>query len=372
MAGPELSFGARLRQLRAAAGMSQPNLGKIINYHASLISKIENGVEAPPRQFAEACDRAFGADGALLALVAERPATPITPDDEERLRCSVETPSRVDAQVVESLAVMLAGQRTMEDSVGSASLLGPVTAQLVAIEKLVIGARGPIRSSVLDVAHQWAQFRGWLAAGTKRFPEASRFYDRALEWSAEVGDANMTATALNMKGHLAWLTGHVGPMLGLSVAAARQPASAGVLSLAVQQEARAHALVGDGDGCDRRLDQAVALATRAAEHSDDEPPWIYFYSADYLQLQRGLAYRYLGRTDQAITLLAGGLAALPAEMRRTEWVGWYVYRLALTHARAGDHATAEAVAADAADIADATGAKSLASKVTWLRQRLTR
>jgi hypothetical protein len=86
-----------------------------------------------------------------------------------------------------------------------------------------------------------------------------------------------------MKGHLAYRLHRLGPMLGLSEAAARhKQASLSVRSLAVQQTARAHALLGNRDACDRNLDAATVLADRAAAHRDREPPWIYFFSPDYL------------------------------------------------------------------------------------------
>lgn len=94
-------------------------------------------------------------------------------------------------------------------------------------------------------------------------------------------------------------------------------------SLAVQQEARAHTLLGNGDSCDRKLDIATMLADRAAARPDREPPWVYFFSPDYLVIQHGRAYRYLGRYQQAEELLSAGLGALPPEIRNAEWALTY-------------------------------------------------
>jgi hypothetical protein len=83
-------------------------------------------------------------------------------------------------------------------------------------------------------------------------------------------------------------------VIGLSRAAQRDNrASPGVRALAVQQEARGIALAGEAEvaDIDRRFDRAEELAAQAAEAPGDEPPWIYFFSPDYLILQRGLAYR---------------------------------------------------------------------------------
>lgn len=127
-----------------------------------------------------------------------------------------------------------------------------------------------------------------------------------------------------MKGYMAHRLNQLGPMLGLSEAAGRHKrASPGVRSLAAQQETRAHALLSNGDSCDRKLDTATMLAERAAARPDREPPWVYFFSPDYLVMQRGRAYHYLGRYQQAEELLSAGLGALPPEIRNAEWVLTY-------------------------------------------------
>jgi hypothetical protein len=123
------------------------------------------------------------------------------------------------ARAVEALGVMLAGERRLEDSVGSAAVLAPATAQLEVIEGLVIAARGPARPDLVDVAAQWAQFCGWLYAATGDLRAARAQFDRAAEWAAESGNATMGATALSYRGHLAWMAGHIGPLIGLSQAA---------------------------------------------------------------------------------------------------------------------------------------------------------
>src|SRR5207244_5097636 len=111
-----------------------------------------------------------------------------------------------------------------------------------------------------------------------------------------------------------------------------------------------HALVGDADGVDRLLDRAVELSAAADANPDDEPPWIYFHNPDYLRLQRGLAYRLLGRHDEAIALLLAGLAAIPPDGRRPEWAGTYVLDLARTLAAKGDVTGALATLAEVESI----------------------
>jgi tetratricopeptide (TPR) repeat protein len=113
-------------------------------------------------------------------------------------------------------------------------------------------------------------------------------------------------------------------MLGLSQAAQRDKRLApGIRALAAQQEARALALNGELDPCERKLDEAMELAVRASEYPDDEPPWVYFYSPEYFTMQRGRAYLYLGLHEKAADLLEAGLTAMPQELRDAEWAQPY-------------------------------------------------
>ncbi|RBQ20955.1 hypothetical protein DP939_07805 [Spongiactinospora rosea] len=249
-------------------------------------------------------------------------------------------------------------------------MVEPVSAQLAVIGTLLAEARGPIRTSVVDIGSQWAQFAGWLNANAGRLSDANHWYGIALEWATEANDHDMIGTALNMKGHLAWMSGKTSQMISLSEAASRRGASRGVRSLARQQAARGYAITGDYEETERRLDQAEVLAWAAADHPEDEPDWIYFFDPHFLQMQRGLAYSILGRHTAAIDLLLTGLAAVPGDIRRSEWVGWYVSRLATAHAREGDPESACRVSAEAVEIARATDAGRLLADLRRLHSRL--
>jgi len=61
-------FGAELRRLRSAAGLSQEDLGQRVCYSASLIGMVETARRVPTRDFAQRCDVALGCDGALTRL----------------------------------------------------------------------------------------------------------------------------------------------------------------------------------------------------------------------------------------------------------------------------------------------------------------
>lgn len=176
---------------------------------------------------------------------------------------------------------------------------------------------------MLDIGSQWAQFAGWLHASGGKVAEASRLYGLALEWATEAGNADMVATALNMRGHGAWIAGKVGPMVGLSRAAQRVAGiSPGVRALAVQQEARGTALAG-------------------------EPA-------------------------KAAALLEQGLAALPADLRQTDWIAPYLIDLGLIYAKTGDVAAACKLGYEIAQIGRQTRSERLNRDVVTLHSRLCR
>jgi transcriptional regulator with XRE-family HTH domain len=359
-------FGSEVRHLLAQRGMSLRQAARLTHYDPSYLSKVISGHKRGSRELAEALDKVLDGDGRLAALVPSRPGT-LEVVDGERLGYVRDKPRRVDLAAVDALSAMLDAARRLDDQIGSASVLMPVRAQLRTAEELAGEARGAVRPAVVDVAAQWAQLHGWLSANTGRHGDASRSYDLAIALATETSDVNMISTALNMKGFLAWLAGKPGAVIGLSRAAQRDGTSPGIRALAAQQEARGHAITGDAEMTERMLDEAHRLTLAAAEHPDREPAWIYFFTPDYLDMQRARAYLYLpGRAAAAAELLTAGLAALPAEVRRSEWVAWYVADLANAYRLLGEPGEAERAAAEVARIAADTGSKRLAARAAQL------
>src|ERR1700749_417915 len=52
-------FGREVRRERMAAPMSLAELGGIVGYSASQVSRVERGLRAPSEKFALGCDKAF-------------------------------------------------------------------------------------------------------------------------------------------------------------------------------------------------------------------------------------------------------------------------------------------------------------------------
>jgi transcriptional regulator with XRE-family HTH domain len=70
-AGPLQFFGAELRRARAAAGLSQDQLGQRLGYSGAQVGKVEMGERAPSQDFAQGCDQAFAESGGLFGRLHE-------------------------------------------------------------------------------------------------------------------------------------------------------------------------------------------------------------------------------------------------------------------------------------------------------------
>ena len=350
-------FGAELRRLRAARGLSLRDLAQLAHYFRTVLWEWEQGIKIPPPEAVTLLDQALGADGALAAAAIHLPGPNGATD---RLAYVAGKPRSVDGAAVDALAGMLASMRRLEDAVGAAALIDPTAGQVKLVESLADEARGPIRRRVVDLAGQWAQFAGWLLATTGQPARARDWYARTLEYATEAGSRDLVATALSMRGNLAWMARRPGPVVGLSAAAAEGADSPGMRAMAVQQQARGHAALGEADDVARLFDQAETAIAAAADRPDDQPPWIYFYSQGYLQMQRGLAYRLLGQTGPAIEALTAGLASTGDELARAEFVAVYRLHLAELHHEAGNQDLALELLDQVRRLAEATGSARLA------------
>lgn len=137
-----------------------------------------------------------------------------------------------------------------------------------------------------------------------------------------------------------------------------------------QQEARGHALEGDSNDVDALLDLTEDLTATAAEHPEDEPPWVYFNSPERVLFQRGVAYVELGRHAEAIDLFEAARARLPAAYRRDH--GRYAADLAIAAALDGQVDRAVTAGREALTIAVETGSAHTVTDLRRMRSVLNR
>jgi tetratricopeptide (TPR) repeat protein len=349
-------------------------LARLVHYDPGYLSKVVNDRKAVSGTLARRLDAALDAGGVLAAFrtIPDLRGT-FAYDVGERLILAARCPKRLDREIISSLAEVLAAEHRLAGQVDSVQMLKAVAAQLSVVLNLTREARAPLRGEVLGIAGQYAQFAGWLNAHAGRLTVANAWHDQALGWAAERGDPDMTQTTLNLKAHVAWLGGKVGPIIGLSQAAQRGTApNADVRALGAQLEAKGHALAGDEDNAYRKLDEAASLIGNAAGDPKVGPPWaVYGSSPACLKLRRGLVYLYLDRNARAVDWLSAGLTELPPEAGRSELFAGYRVQLAAAHARAGDPEQACSVASRAVLIARQTGSSRLRAQLDRLLAQLS-
>lgn len=356
------------RAYRKLTGVSQTKLGERVGLAQSDVSDIERGRRRVTSvEVRQRIATGLGIPSALQSGGTRRPDMDrapvpglglpgVAPDEDllSRVTGVVDKSRHVDAATLDWLDRLLAEHRRAEDHIGSRPLVGVMRQQIRTVVDLYAGARGPLSNRVIRLASEHAQFLAWMAQDQDDAGTALAWYDRSHEWALEAGDANMAATTLNMKAHMAWSRGRATRCISLAKASrwSNPGTSLGVQGMAAQMEARGHALNGEADETHRLLDQAQALIGRASEHREDEPVWMYFYDETWFTLQRGMAALHLRDWRDAVHHLTAGLDALPDEYRRDKT--WY--RACLAHALAGADEPARAAsvaiasAPDAADV----------------------
>lgn len=254
-----MTFGEKLLRLMDEQNLNLRALGERVPCNPGYLSKISRGIQPPSLGIAARLDDILGAGGELIAARA-----PGRNDDEyERLVYVARHPARLDAAVVDGLAATLASQRRLEDVIGSAAVLESAKSNLTLVLRLLREAGGPHTQRLAAVASETSQFTGWLHKALGRHSEAGNLYDQALRLGAQAKENDLSATALSMRGHLAWAEGAVGDMAALSEAAADLATTAGTRAVATQQQGRALALAGEREGALRAIGRAEEILETA-------------------------------------------------------------------------------------------------------------
>lgn len=365
-------FHADLVNRIMAAGISQNALADQAHVSHSYLSEIINGHKTPSLRVVNALDRALGCGGKLAALVA----VGVTDADQDHLAAAIDAPRRIGQSTVEAFARTLAAQRELDDTLGSAAMLAPVTAQLQTIARMVNAVTGPHRSALMGQAAQWAQFAGWLHTSTGQWDHARQWFGRALEWSSEAGDPDLIATVLSYQGHVAWLNLQYAPVVGLSHAALRDPTVyPGQRAYDAYQAARGHAAAGEPDDAVRMLHLGDELAEQSASYAGPVPAWQYYRASWFFRLERGYTALHLSRSTPgwataAVDDLRAGLAGVPVEMRGADWAAEYTAHLAGALIGVGELDEASVELGRARVVAEATGSRRVGALVDWRERRL--
>lgn len=293
--------------------------------------------------------------------------------DHERVASVLSGRSRPDMDSVEHFEALLAHFRKLDDLMGPRCVHGAVHSTIGVLDGLCDVAEPRVRRVLSSVCAQYEQLDAWMWLDRGDSATAHRRHDRALARATEAGNQPLAGYVLTCKANQALEEGNLGTAIALASEArsGRWALTPAVEALAAEHQARGWAMRGEGDQCERQLDDAAQLLAASSERRRaDEPPWIYWFSEEHLPPFRGISYARLGRADAAIAVFDEALANLPAEYVRNR--AWYLFWSAKAHADNNDPERAATVARDAAQILIDAGSDGVLDEARTLHARLAR
>ncbi|MFK3980744.1 helix-turn-helix domain-containing protein [Micromonospora sp. NPDC050397] len=367
-------FPSELRRVRTERGLSLRSLERLVYASKSHLGMIEAGTAQPTPALAARLDSALNAGGLLSSLVAD-PQAELSPEVEDRLRYAEAHPSRADHGIVDGLETLLAGQRRIEDSIGAPAILAPVQSQLALILELVGESRDNVRPRLVQAAAEWAQFGGWVHQACGLPDGADRWLARSLEWATEVGNRDLIYTLLSFRAYLAEDQGAYGSLIGLTRASLADPGAVHVAQRAYDCYQLGRGLARVGEMADARSAIAAGddLVAAVAEDIGPTPPWHYYRSTSFFEVEAGRALVKIGdrpAAEQAIRRLTTGLAGLEANTEGADWAASYLCDLAVAHGQVSDTASARTILDQARRVGVAMRSRRLLAQVTAAVQQI--
>jgi transcriptional regulator with XRE-family HTH domain len=420
-------FGVTLKKLRSEAGLSLRELGRRALYDYTRLSRAERGLILIPEHQVRILDDLLNAGGVLVSLRrgAATPALavaadhgnvtgngPVTveirlpgggsitvslsrrqfaqiiaagtltsifpashgPEDVSRAARALDDPTRVDGEVLGYFRRVLGEYYQADKMLGPRQLTGPVLAQIDVLDGLRRGARLPYADPLLRILAQYAEMAGWLLQDSGDLDAAASWSRRAGEWAQCAGDTNMTSYMLVRQANIAALAGDHAGVIQLAGAARRTPGplEPKLTALALQQQARGHARLGEHRDCFTLLDQATAILRDHPHASDqDVPVYLHHYNLNTLQEQSAACYQAAGHADTAVTILENTIAATGQPLTRDRGHLTAKLAVAVTRTSQPDPDRAASLGLHALDIARATGSARIMHELRTLNTQLT-
>ncbi|WP_433270764.1 helix-turn-helix transcriptional regulator [Actinosynnema sp. CS-041913] len=359
-----------IKARREKAGLSQPRLGVAIGYTRQYVSLAERpGQNLPSFELVKAIDKALEADGTLIALrqAAKREQQTVRGDADSKP--PVEAPADRRSQAGSPLSGLSPAQIPdlvdhlreqwhllvkTDNLFGPRFALGPVHDHLRLLQELMRTARAPVRREMVRLAAQYAESAAWLHEDAGEALLAQHWTDRAMEWAHEADDRLMLAWTLFRRSQQAAAACDPARTVALAEAARRDEAAlpTPMKAAIAQQEAHGHALDGDPNTAQHKLDEAHTWAA-ADTTGDARAGHGSFCTATYLELQRAACWLTVGQPARAIRVYEMVLPSLAPAYRRDR--GTALSRFATAAARIGEPEYAAHLADEALDIAHSSG-----------------
>ncbi|WP_454194316.1 helix-turn-helix domain-containing protein [Nocardia sp. Marseille-Q1738] len=295
-----MELGALLRAAREAAGISLRAMAERTYYSKAYLGLIETGQRPIAAAVVTAYENVLGSNL-------------------ERLTAAAKSPASVDTNALADVAAMLAATRRIEDATGVVSVLPAVRGMSTMAEAFAREARTTARAQAASLASEIDQYQSWLEHAAGGDAAARRSLGKAVELAKEGRDSDRLTHSLTFGVYLAMARGDHAEGVALSEAARAVPDVHPVFRLYGHiQRGELLAMQGEARSADRELAEADAMATTA--DGIELPDSLYWYGEGFQAVHRGVVLSLLGRKTEAIREATQGVAAMPVEHRRTEWL----------------------------------------------------
>jgi hypothetical protein len=296
----------------------------------------------------------------------------LNPDEMQHIAAALENARRyADSTVAGYFRDQLAAYAVSDGMRGPKETLPLVLAVIAAIEHAAREARPAVRHDLMAVLARSAEFAGWLYRDSAALRLAGYWHDRAVEWAQMAGETALQGYVLLKKSQAAWDERDAPRMLMLARAARQGPwdLPPWVQAEAIQQEARAEAMLGGGiTVIAARLDEARGLLAQAQPGSTgDRFTLAAHYGTALLAMQTAICYCEAGQPARAAEIYGEHLAADAFSWRD---YGYFRALESLAVASAGRPDDAAAIGRESLGIAAATGSVRTFTELTRLMERL--
>jgi transcriptional regulator with XRE-family HTH domain len=387
----ESSPGAVIAIARRAYGLRQDELGAIAGFSQSAISRLESGGNlAFDTRVLRIFQSLLGIPAHLVGLAdpdavasAPKPVRALTGLETDvllmlcapaavnaaQLGVHADRGSRslIDEDVVYQLLIARRKINDLDDWIVSSELLPAVRRLYEFVDQLRPLATGVWRGRMLNVAALYAEFCGWLHLEAGDLIGANAWTTRALQQAQGAEDRDLVAYAYRRMSQLAQLEGDEERAVGLARAATREVGvGPQVRAMALQQEARAYARIGDERESLTRLDEAYELVQGIRPQLREEYRLASWFSVHQVEMERVACCVELGRLDEALALHERGM---PGWSPHCRWgLGVHLGKVAIAHAKLGDLEQAAAAGTQALALARGTGCLLIATELRRLRR----
>jgi len=230
-------------------------------------------------------------------------------DEYARLAQAVQTPSRVDAQVVRNLAAMLGHCQRLEDKLGPCQVFEMVTAQHRLLHLLKGGCPEQLRRALSVVDSNMASSIGGYLLNMGHPEESRNYCVHARKAAHDAGNPGLAAYAASNASFAAFVRGDIPAVLDSAAAARSLAARTNDLhlkALVEQMAASAYALDGQYGPSMTAYDRAHDFLTTATGSAPDSPAyWVHHGSIDSA---RSLLLARLGKPQEALDAASTALA----------------------------------------------------------------